>query len=146
MHPQRFLTSLQQRGLLVPGPDVVAVVTNDEDECILGVCELDPSWRDTRSSFGELVEAAILRAGGRQRGPGPCDKTVYLVRRRLGRTVPLTHDMDGWTAWLNGHQGTDVYAGEWFLVTDHGWRSLFTHSGPAGLTPRLAVESRLRLA
>ena len=141
IHPKAFFAELARRGLLKPGPDLAVVVSNDPDERVLGVATLPQQWADERSSFGEEVEGAILRAGGKARGAGPCDKTVFLVRRRLGRTVPLTRDMDGWIAWLNGHQGTDVYAGQWFLVTDHGWRSLLSHAGPAGEVPKLSARS-----
>jgi hypothetical protein len=144
LQPARLFEELQRRRILVPGPDLAVVLTNDEDERVLGIATLPDDW--TEESFGEPVTEAILSAGGRKRAPGPCDKTVVLLRRRYGRTVPLTREMDGWLAWLNGHQSTDVYAGEWFLVTDHGWRSLISHTGPAGLHPRLVAEQVLRLA
>jgi hypothetical protein len=144
--PRRLFEELQRRRLLVPGPDLAVVITNELDERVLGISELPAVWADEMSGSGDEVRAAILSAGGLERRAGPCDKTVVLVRRRLGRTVPLPHDFDGWIAWLNGHQGTDVYAGEWFLVTDHGWRSLMTHAGPAGAEPKLSDGPALRVA
>ena len=146
LRPRELFEDLDRRRLLVPGPDLVVVVTNDESEELLGVSPLAEDWTEPESSFGDDVAEAIQRAGGGERRQGPCDKTGFLVRRRLGRTVPLPRDMDGWIAWLNGHQATDAYAGDWLLITDHGWRSLLSHAGPAGEEPHLRARPSLRVA
>lgn len=134
--PVAFLEVLDRRRLLVSGPDLV-VVTRTGTGAVLGsaelTCDLTEDW------MGELVGQSARRAGAGARvaGPREPDKVAHLVRRRRGRTVPRPRDFDGWTCWLNASNHMDACCGQWFLVTEHGWRSLLTRHGPAGSTPAL---------
>jgi hypothetical protein len=135
---QSFFEELDRRRLLVIGPDLVVATRNDSGE-ILGSAELPV---DLEGDFmGDEIAKAARSAGAGEWQPrvGPRDKTIHLVRRRHGRTVPRPRDLDGWTNWLNASNSLDSYVGEWFLITEHGWRSLLSHSGPAGSSPRLRL-------
>ena len=136
--PTAFFEELDRRRLLVPGPDLVVVTLSESGE-VLGAAELQPDLESDYMGEGIAEAAQSAGAGQRDLAPGPRAKAQHLVRRRLGRTVPRPHDMEGWTSWMNSNSWTDAYLGEWYLVTQHGWRSLLTHSGPAGATPRLRV-------
>lgn len=134
--PAAVFEQLRQRQLLIPGPDLLVVVNNGTAN-IVGAAEL---LADLEEDFGGTeVAAAAERAGAgpRDAAPGPRHKTVYLIRRRTGRTTPLPRDMRGWTSWLNASNWLDCYVGDWFLITDNGWRALLSEHGPAGLHPRL---------
>jgi hypothetical protein len=141
--PTAFFEELDRQRMLVPGPDLVVVTRIDTGE-ILGAADLPG---DLEADFmGEAIAEAARSAGAEPRDLGSRRrvKAAHLVRRRLGRTVPRPHDMDGWTSWLNSSNLTDAYLGEWYLVTEHGWRSLLTHSllthsGPAGTSARLTL-------
>lgn len=142
--PAAFFEELDRRRLLVPGPDLV-VVTMIESGKVLGSAELPA---DLEADFlGKAIGEATIRAGAgpREGLPGERSKAAHLVRRRLGRTVPRSREMEGWTSWLNSSNGTDVYLGAWYLVTQHGWRSLLSSHAPAGTGSRLRALSLTKL-
>lgn len=139
LHPRRVLEDLERRRLLRPGPDLVVVVRNTTGE-VLGVAELPDLADDV---MGEAIAAAARRAGAGEWSPHPGarNRTAHLIRRRLGRTVPARREHRGWTSWLNASNYMGAYVGEWLLVTDHGWRSLLSSTGPAGTTPHLSGDA-----
>jgi hypothetical protein len=141
--PEALFREIDRRGLLIAGPDLVVVVRN-EGEVLLGASEVHEAF--TEDSFNDDLTRALEDAGAEPWTRRAPTKTAYLIRRRLGRAVPLPSDVLGLNAWLNAKASLDVYSGEWFLVTDHGWRRLWGHEGPAGAEPRLRAVPRLRVA
>lgn len=139
-HPLLLLEDLDRQRLLRPGPDLVVVVRNTTGE-VLGVAELPDLESDW---MGDGIADAARQAGAGEWSPDARsrDRTAHLVRRRLGRTVPGRREHRGWSSWLNASNSMGAYVGEWLLVTDHGWRSLLTSSGPAGTTPTLSGGAR----
>lgn len=127
-HPSRvidpvgLLKRISDTVRLRPDTDWIGVIAN-EDERLLGVRQLVPRLDESTDMFElEKLLRACMPADTDPVGIRP--QSAFFLRCRLGRVVPLPHDHDGWIPWLNALSVTRLYGADWYLVTDHGWRTL----------------------
>jgi hypothetical protein len=120
---------------LRPGTDWVGVIAND-DERLLGVRQLQPQLSEETDMFDlERLLRECLPGDPDPFGLRP--QSAFFVRCRQGRVVPLPHDHDGWCPWMNAMSMTRLSCADWYLVTDHGWRSLISSQTRSGDQVRL---------
>lgn len=120
---------------LQPGTDWVGVIAND-DERLLGVRQLVPRL-DERTDMFDLERLLRECIPGDPDPFGIRPQSAFFLRCRLGRVVPLGHDHDGWNPWMNALSVTRLYSADWYLITDHGWRTLISSDTRSGDQVRL---------
>ena len=140
--PVGLLTRIGREVKLLPGTDWVGVVEND-GERLLGVRQLVPLLNEnTNMDQLEVLLRECLPGDPDPAGLRP--QSAFFVRCRLGRVVPLGTDHDGWMPFMNSMSMTRLACADWYLVTDHGWRSLISPNGPMGDQIRLRQLAAVR--
>lgn len=82
----------------------------------------------------ELMRGAADRVAGPRRGGAPAHTSMIVICRE-GRVISTAGDWFWFSAWRYANHLADLFTGEHYVLTPHGWTGLLDDR--AGFEPRL---------